>query len=60
MIMLYIMIMLFSALTIYLVLDAYRKNSELKKFRTGIIIAVLLMSLVIVGTAFTMVFTFIS
>ena len=60
MIMLYIMVMLFSALTIYLVLDAYRKNSELKKFKIGIIIAVVLMSLAIVGTAFAMAFTLIS
>jgi predicted branched-subunit amino acid permease len=58
--MLYIMGMVFSALTIYLVFDAYRKNSELKKFRTGIIIAVTLMSLTIVSTAIAIVFTLIS
>jgi len=52
--------MVFSALTIYLVFDAYRKNSELKKFRTGIIIAVALMSLTIVSTAIAIVFTLIS
>ena len=45
-----ILVILFSALSIYFVYDAYKKNPELKKFKKGLIIAVVLMGLVIIGT----------
>ena len=50
MIMPQIIVIFLMVLTIYLVCDAYRKHSELKKFRTGIIIAVVIECLAIVAT----------
>jgi len=54
MVMLQILVIVFLALTIYLVCDAYRKHSELKKFKTGIIIAVVIEGLALVATAFSL------
>ena len=54
MVMLHIIVIIFLALTIYLICDAYRKHSELKKFKTGIIIAVVIEGLAIIVTAFTL------
>ena len=48
MVMLQIILIIFLVLTIYLICDAYRKHSELKKFKTGIIIAVVIESLAII------------
>jgi len=49
----FVVTIIFGALSIFFVYDAYKKNPEnhaLKKFKTGIIIAVVLMGLTIVGT----------
>jgi hypothetical protein len=54
MVMLQIIVIFFLALTIYLICDAYRKHTELKKFKTGIIIAVVIESLAIVATAISL------
>ena len=49
-----IIIIFFLGLSIYLTCDAYRKHPELKKFKTGIIIAVTLGSLAIVTSAISL------
>ncbi|MDR2598745.1 MAG: hypothetical protein LBC73_00525 [Oscillospiraceae bacterium] len=50
-----IIVIFLLALTIFLICDAYRKHSELKKFKTGIIIAVVIECLAIVATAISLV-----
>ena len=51
MVMLQIIVIFLLALTIYLICDEYRKHSELKKFKTGIIIAVVIEGIAIVAAA---------
>ena len=51
MVMTQIIVIFLLVLTIYLVCDAYRKHPELKKFKTGIIIAVVIECLAVVAAA---------